>query len=144
MRGSDTPYPTLELQGLSGVRRVASGWWPLSGVRQASECQLWHWPVWFSKGGSRDPGTTWLAVPGAGEPLPGNQVAPRGRCVQVRLAVTSLAVPARPPGHTPACTNPEGERRRRLRSVTMEIRCVGTLHCRGACGQDALMVGAGQ
>ena len=144
MRGSDIPYPTPELQGLSGVRRVASGWSPLSGVRQASERQLWHWPVWISKGGSRDPRTMWLAVPGVGEPLPGNQVAPRGQCVQVRLAVTSLALPAGPPGRTLGCTNPEGERRRRLRSVTVEIRCVGMLNCRGACGQDALMVGAGQ
>lgn len=61
---------------------MASGWSPLSGIRQASERQLWHWPVWFSKGGSGDPGTTWLVVPGEGEPLPGNQVSPRGWCVQ--------------------------------------------------------------
>lgn len=125
---------------------MASGWSPLSGIRQASERQLWHWPVWFSKGGSGDPGTMWLVVPGEGEPLPPQVIrCPRAAGVfRVRLAVTSHALPAGPPGCTLGCTNTEGERPHRPRSVTMEIRCVGTLHCRGACGQDALMVGTGQ
>lgn len=144
VRGSDTPSPLCSCRASQECRG-----WPVAGRLSVGSDRLQSASCGTGLSGSPKeeagtPGPRGLWCLGRENPCLVIRCPRAAGVFRVRLAVTSHALPAGPSGCTLGCTNTEGERPHRPRSVTMEIRCVGTLHCRGACGQDALMVGTGQ